>query len=268
LAHSKTDFVTINGANLYYEVAGSGYPLVLIHAGVADSRMWDEQFAVFAEKYHVVRYDLRGFGKSSVPAMSFASHDELAELLIHLSINKTHVVGISYGSRIALDFTLAYPELVAKLVLVAPSVSGSEPTPDVQAFYDEEEDLLDKEDMEAATELNLRMWVDGPQRAAAEVDPKVRSLVHDMQLQAFQTVFPAEAVERDLEPPAILRLNEVIAPTLIVVGDYDLPSKLEISQHLQKEIPNAQLAIFPAVAHMVNLEQPEEFNKLVLEFLN
>jgi pimeloyl-ACP methyl ester carboxylesterase len=264
---SKTGFLTLNDAPLYYEIAGEGEPLVLLHAGVADSRMWDGQFAAFTQQYRVLRYDLRGFGQSAVPAQHFAQHEELADIFRQLHIARAHVVGLSYGSKVALDFALLHPELVKRLVLVAPSVSGSEPTADVLAFYEAEENALDADDLEGATELNLKMWVDGPRRSPDRVDPAVRSLVATMQLQAFQTVFPEAGVELDLEPPAIQRLREVQAPTLIIVGDYDVTSKVELAQHLQQQIPDAQLSVVEGVAHMVNLEKPAEFNQLVLAFL-
>jgi 3-oxoadipate enol-lactonase len=263
----EAGFVTINGAPIYYEVSGEGDPLVLLHAGVADSRMWDSQVEAFARRYRVIRYDLRGFGKSEVPADHFAQHEELTELLAHLHATRAHVVGISYGGKVALDFTLAHPELVAKLILVAPSIGGTEPTADVLEFYEAEEQALEAGDLEGATELNVKMWVDGPRRTPGEVNPAVRELVREMQLHAFQTIFPEGAVERDLEPPAAARLGEVQAPTLIIVGDYDIQAKLDLAQQLQTEIAGAQLAIVPGVAHMVNLEKPAEFNQLVLDFL-
>lgn len=267
-SNAETGFAKINGALLYYEVRGTGYPLVLLHAGVADSRMWDSQIEAFSATYRVLRYDLRGFGKSKVPSNQFAQHEELVELFRQLHIERAHIVGISYGGKIALDFTLAHPEMVEKLVLVAPSVSGTEPSEDVVAFYDAEEKALEAEDLEDATELNLQMWVDGPRRAPDQVDPNVRELVREMQYHAFQTVFPEGAVELDLEPPAFLRLDEVKAPTLLIVGNYDIEAKIDLAHHLKTEIKGAQLAIIEEVAHMVNLEEPEEFNRLVLDFLD
>lgn len=260
-------FVNINGAPLYYEMLGEGQPLVLLHAGVADCRMWDEQFEDFAKHYRVIRYDSRGFGKSEVPATPFASHEELAELLKHLGVDHTHVVGISYGGKIALDFTLTHPEMVEKLVLVAPSISGSSPAPEVLEFYEAEEAALEEEDLDGATELNLKMWVDGPKRTPDEVDPSVRERVREMQRLAFSTIFPAGAVERDLEPPAIMRLGEVKAPTLLIVGDYDIQPKIDQARQLEREMADAQLVVIPGVAHMVNMEKPADFNRVVLDFL-
>lgn len=263
----QTGFAEINGTQLYYEVAGAGHPLVLLHAGVADSRMWDEQFAAFAQHYRVVRYDQRGFGKSEVPVSAFRSHEELAQLFQRLGIASAYVVGISLGGKIALDFALAHPHMVDALVLVAPGVSGAEPSEDVLAFYEAEEEALESEDLDGATELNLRMWVDGPKRTAAEVDSNVRELVRVMQRHAFATVFPEHAIELDLEPPASERLSEVQVPTLLIVGDYDIDAKIAQARELSTRIANAQLTIIAGAAHMVNLEKPAEFNQAVLNFL-
>ncbi|HEX7733369.1 MAG TPA: alpha/beta hydrolase [Ktedonobacteraceae bacterium] len=264
---SQSGSVEINGARLYYEVAGAGRSLVLLHAGVADSRMWGEQFQAFAQHYQVVSYDQRGFGKSEVPTSAFAPHEELLQLLQHLGLASASIVGISYGGKVALDFALAYPDLVDALVLVAPSVSGSEPAPDELAFYEAEEKALEDEDLDGATELNLRMWVDGPKRQPSEVDSQVRELVREMQRHAFATVFPENAIELDLDPPAIDRLNEVQAPTLLIVGDYDIEARVEQARSLAERITNAQLKIIPGAAHLVNMEKPAEFNQAVLSFL-
>ena len=264
----EAGFLNAQGAPLYYEVAGQGYPLLLIHAGIADSSMWDEQFHVFAERYKVMRYDLRGYGKSEFPAGLFANYEDAAALLKFLIVKKAHVIGISFGGKIALDFALVHPEMVASLVLVAPSVDGHEPSEDVLRFGEEEEELLEHGDLEGATELNLRMWVDGPKRTPEQVNASVRRRVHDMQYHAFMVPIPEAAEELALQPPAITRLEEVSVPTLIMVGDYDIPDKLALAQKLADEIPGAQQVVIPGVAHMVNMEKPGEFNRVVLDFLN
>lgn len=265
---SESGFVEINGAPLYYEVAGEGYPLALVHAGVADGRMWDGHFEFFAQQYRVVRYDWRGYGKSAVPAMPFALHEELAELLKHLGIARAHVVGISFGGQIALDFTLAHPEMVEKLVLVAASPSGGKPALEQIAYGEAEDAALEAGDLDGATEITLRTWVDGPKRQPGEVDPTVRERVRVMQREAYEIPVPDGADTIDLDPPAIGRLSEVKAPTLVMVGDYDLQPQVEKSHLLASEIAGAQLVVFEGVAHMVNMEKPEEFNQQVLAFLS
>jgi pimeloyl-ACP methyl ester carboxylesterase len=258
---------TIGGAQIYYEVAGAGHPLVLVHAGVADSRMWDDQWEPFARRYRAIRYDMPGFGQSRFPDGPYAAHEDIAGLLRLLNVDRAYVVGVSWGGRTALDFALAHPEMVSALVLVCPSVSGQEPSEVVRRFGAEEEALIERGDLMAAAELNVRMWVDGPRRAPEQVDRSVRDRVREMQHLAFTIPTPEGLEPIDLEPPAIERLAEVRAPTLVAVGDYDIDEKLATVDRLAAEIPGAHKMVFPGAAHMLTMEQPAEFNRAVLDFL-
>jgi 3-oxoadipate enol-lactonase len=138
----------------------------------------------------------------------------------------------------------------------------------VRQFGAEEEALLERGDLTAATELNLRMWVDGPRRISDQVNPAVRERVREMQYHAFTIPEPEGIEERPLIPPAIGRLAEVRARTLIVVGDYDVEEKLTVADRLAAEISGARKVIVPGAAHMVTMEQPEVFNRIALDFLS
>jgi 3-oxoadipate enol-lactonase len=267
LQQSYSSTADLQGAPLYYEVAGAGHPLVLIHAGVADSRMWDEHFEQLATRYRVIRYDIRGFGRSAVPAGEFASYEDVASLLRLLGIDKAHIIGISYGGKIALDFALAYPERVTALVLGAPAVGGYPPSDEVRHFVAAEDEALERGDLDAAADLNVRMWVDGPYRTPEQVDPTARERVWQMQRHAFTIPEPETALERPLTPAAITRLAEIRIPTLILVGDLDIPDKLAVADRLAAEIPGGQKQIISGVAHMVSMEKPAVFRQLVLDFL-
>lgn len=264
---SNTGFLDVQAASLYYEIAGEGHPLLLLHAGIADSRMWDDQFPIFAQRYRTIRYDLRGFGQTRWEAGTFAAYEDPAALFHAFNVQKAHVIGISFGGKIALDFTLTHPELVASLVLVAPSIGGTQPSEQIRRFFQEEDALVEKGDLQGATELNLRLWVDGPQRTPDQVNQTVRQRVYEMQYHAFTIPIPEGADEQELQPPAITRLAEVCVPTLIIVGDLDLPDKLELTRQLVRSIPGARSEIIAGAAHMVTMEQPQEFNRLVLDFL-
>jgi len=264
-----TGFADVNGARLYYKVGGEGHPLLLLHAGIADSRMWDDQFSVFAQHYNVIRYDFRGFGKSAMPPGLFSSHQDVASLLNFLNVEKAYVIGQSFGGYIAIDFTLTYPEMVDALILGAPNVSGYEPSSEeIQRFCAEEEEALNRGDLVAATELNLRMWVDGPNRTPDQVNPAVRERVREMQLFAFSLPEPEDSERQPLTPPAINRLDKIRVPTLIIVGDQDVPEFLKISDIVATGIPGAKRVVIPGVAHLPNMEKPEEFNRIVLDFLS
>ena len=265
---SNSGFLDVQTASLYYEVAGEGYPLLLLHAGIADSRMWDDQFPLFAQHYQTMRYDLRGFGQSQWNPGTFATYEDPVALFHALDVQKAHVLGASFGSKIALDFALVHPELVASLILVAPSVGGEQPSEQIRHFFQEEDALVEKGDLQGATELNLRLWVDGPQRTPEHVNPKVRQRVYDMQYHAFTIPMPEGADEQQVEPPAITRLAEIRVPTLIIVGDLDLPEKLDLSEKLASSIPDAKLEVIAGAAHMVSMEQAQKFNDIVLNFLS
>src|SRR5260370_38118700 len=120
----RTGFVETNGTKLYYEMMGEGHPLVLLHGGYMDRRIWDDQFAAFAQNYQVIRYDIRGFGKSALPQVPYADWQDLFNLLTFLDVEKAHLLGLSLGGVIALDFTLMYPEMVDALILVGSPVPG------------------------------------------------------------------------------------------------------------------------------------------------
>jgi pimeloyl-ACP methyl ester carboxylesterase len=257
----------INGAQLYYEVKGAGLPLLLVHAGVADSRMWQTQFDTFSEEYQVIRFDLRGFGRSNMPSGSFSNYGDIKALLDFLGIESIYLLGISFGGLIALDFTLAYPEYVKALVLGAPSVSGASPSERIRQFWTEEDALLEKDDLDGATELNLKLWVDGPHRESQQVNPEVRELVREMQLNIFRKEIPEDVEEIELDPPAIKRLGEVEVPVQVMVGDLDLEEKVELVDRLVREFPDCKKVVIPGVAHMLNMEKPDKFNQSVLDFL-
>lgn len=258
----------INGAQLYYEVKGTGPPLLLVHAGVAYSRMWEAQFEAFSGMYRVIRFDLRGFGRSNMPSGSFSNHGDIRALLDFLSVKTVYLLGISFGGMVALDFTLAYSDYVKALVLGAPSVGGASPSERIRQFWEAEDAALEKGDLEGATELNLNLWVDGPHRKADQVSPEVRELVREMQLNIFRKAIPDEVEEIDLDPPAIERLREIEIPVQVMVGDLDLEEKLELADRLVREMPDCKKVVIPGVAHMLNMEKPEEFNRSVFDFLS
>jgi pimeloyl-ACP methyl ester carboxylesterase len=257
----------VAGTSIYYEEAGIGPAVVLIHAGVADSRMWDGVFEPLARRFRTVRFDIRGFGRSSMPPGRFSYHGDLRALLDHLDIARAALVACSFGGQIAIDLAIAHPGRVGSLVLVASGIGGREPSESMVRFGEEEDALMERGDVEGATELNLRTWVDGPKRATDQVDPAVRKRVHDMQRELFLAA-PPEGVKREpLTPAAIGRLGEIEAPTLVLVGDLDVPDMIEASELLATGIPNARRVVFPGVAHMVSMERPEQFLEAVVEFL-
>ena len=256
----------VAGARLAYEVSGTGPPVVLVHAGIADGRMWDGQVEALAGDFTVVRYDARGFGRSPLPAAPFSRHGDLAALLGHLGIGRAHLVGCSMGGTTVLDAALAYPGLAASLTLVGARPSGTPPSAALREAWIAADGLAEAGDIAGAIERELRMWVDGPGQPAGRVDPAVRELVRRMEVDAFAW-WDIEAEEIPLEPPAAGRLGEVAVPTLVAVGDLDWPDMVEAAAAMATGIPGARHATLRRTAHLPNLEQPAAFDALVGGFL-
>lgn len=261
--------IPAGAALLSYEEAGSGDPLVLLHAGVADRRMWKQQIPAFAARYRVIRYDLRGYGNSTLPDEPFAPHDDLRAVLDGLQITRAHILGVSMGGTVALDFAIAYPERLASLIVCGSTPSGTSATPDIRAGWDAVDTLLEAGKVDEAIELELQMWVDGPHRSPDQVDPNVRERVREMEVLGFaRAMAEPEPEELRLDPPAAGRLGEIQAPVLILVGDLDYPQKVEVATSMSQAISGARQAVIRGTAHVPNMEAPEEFNRLVLDFLD
>lgn len=228
---------------------------ILLHAGIADSRMYRQQLETLAPAR---AFDLPGFGNGPpepdvLDHRAFVRGDLLEEPVT--------LVGTSLGARIALEVALESPERVAALVLVGPGLDGHEWSEEVKAFGDEEEAALERGDLDAAVEANLNLWL------AEDVDPDVRALVAEMQRKAFERQLGHEVRTVRLEPPASTRLGEINVPTLVVTGDEDLRDIHEIADKLAAEIPGAERAHIAGAGHLPSLERPDEFDRVVLAFL-
>ena len=244
-----------------------GATVVLLHAGVADRRMWEPQWAALTSRYDVVRVDLRGFGGSvSRPAGDrLAHHDDVAETLARLGVERAHLVGCSLGAGVAVDVALARPQLVASLLLVTPGGSLiPEMTPELRRFVDAENEALGRDDLEAAVAANLDWWVDGPHRDAGEERSAIRALVAVMQRRAFEITADWDEVEEvELDPPALDRLGELDVPTLVLTGGLDLDAISRAAEAVATGIPNARHEAWPDAAHLPSLERPDDFATLL-----
>jgi len=269
-------FAEVNGTTLYYEVAGAGHPFVLIHGHLLDRRSWDDQFAVFAQQYRVVRYDQRGFGDSGliIKGKSYSDRQDLYELMKFLGIESAYIMGVSGGGRLALDFTLEHPEMVDALIPVTAGVSGYRPSeammqkhPDVTRMYASLDEAFEHHDIARAVEVSLELWTDGPGRLPAHAAPNVRERVREMTKRNWERPddeAQAETPPVPLEPPAVGRLSQIAVPTLVILGEWDGPNPLE---QLTTEIPGAKKVVMAETAHHPFMEKPAEFNQVVLDFL-
>ncbi len=265
----KKGYLEVPGGRLYYEVTGSGPPLVLIHAGVANLRMWDSQVPVFAKEYRVIRYDTRGYGRTETDDVSFSNRADLAALLDHLNESSVSLLGISRGGIIALDFTLEQPDRVNALIVAAGGVGGLqlESDPESEAMWTDVERMYESHEWERLAEFETAFWVDGPGQPRNRVDPSIRERVHGWILSNYLAERPWGKAQ-PLDPPAARRLDEIRVPTLVLIGDLDEKETQAACHHLANGISNGRIEVFHGCAHMLNLEQPERFNRLVLEFLS
>ncbi len=231
--------------------------------------MWDPQWETWRPSHRVLRYDMRGFGRSPIGPGSYSNAGDLLDLLEQQDVRKASLVGVSMGGRVALEVAIARPELVEALVLVGAGLPGHEWSAEMKAADEAEMAALTGGDLDAAVEVILRTWVDGPRRRPDEVDSEVRARVAEMQKRAYELQIPVweTAEEEPLVRDLAERIGEVGAPTLVLVGEEDVPDMHEIAERLERELPNARRASIADTAHVPSLERPREFDQLVLPFL-
>jgi pimeloyl-ACP methyl ester carboxylesterase len=269
----RTGFLEVEGGELYYEEAGTGPSVVLTHGGLVDHHLWDPQFEALAREYRVVRYDVRGHGVSRTRPGTYALHEDLLRLLDHLSVGRTHLVGLSMGGEISIDFALAFPERTAGLVPVASSLSGYVTRDDAElrriADLDSEvEQAYSQGDPGGAADALHRVWTVGRGRAPSDLPAGVLETARAMTVRNFERpLTETEFQPIPLAPPAVDRLGELRAPTLVVVGDRDVLWIREVADRIAENAPRAQQVVIPGTAHHLNLERPAEFLEVLRGFL-
>jgi pimeloyl-ACP methyl ester carboxylesterase len=257
-----TGIAAVNGTKLYYEIQGKGHPLVLLEGGQLDLKMWDDQFSEFSQNYQVIRYDLRGFGRSGKWGASYQAHEDLRALLDTLAIEQAHLVGLSGGGRIAIDFALEYPERVSSLVLAGPGLSGFNWSSN-DWFTPILEAMLEGDSIRAA-----ELWLESPYMVPAMEQDELAGRLRNLAVENARVWAHLDTKEAPLSPPAVGRLDELRAPTLLIVGSRDISGIHKIVKlFLDADIPDVRRVIFEGSGHMVNMEQPELFNKVLMDFL-
>jgi pimeloyl-ACP methyl ester carboxylesterase len=256
----------VNGTSIYYEIKGDGFPLVLISGGgILDRRGWDHQFEKFSASYRVIRYDVRGLGKSARPSGAFSHSKDLNALLKYLKIEKTHVVGLSVGGAIAIDFTLEYPQMVDHLVLAAAGLSDDAKAESNLEALAALSDIAKKEGIDRVIQLtiNASFVISNKNQVGQDV---VRKIYQD-NADVFQSDFPVYRLWEPTKPAAGQRLSEIRCPVLIIRGDNDSPAYAALTARIAKEITTAREVVITGGTHFLNLEKPAEFNRAVLQFL-
>ena len=262
---SQTGIASVNGTDLYYEIAGDGHPLILIHGGAVDSRAWDDQFTVFAQHYKVVRYDLRGAGRSGNRNEPFSNSQDLYALLKLLNLDNTYLLGISRGGGFAYDLTLEHPEMVDALILVSANLSVHVPA--YSEMFERSTEAGKQSGAAAAAEVWGNDPYQGPLRESARA--RVLEILTDNmpRFRYFDGYVPVEQLSSS-DIPRSQRLAEVQVPTLVISGAHDNSVARANSRNWASGIPNAKLVVFPDAAHLVNIDQVDEFNQTILEYLD
>jgi pimeloyl-ACP methyl ester carboxylesterase/threonine/homoserine/homoserine lactone efflux protein len=261
----SSGFAEVNGTKLYYEMMGNGPPLVLIHGGLMDRRMWDDQFEVFAKEYKVLRYDIRGYEKSEMPEGPFSHVDDLYGLMRFLNIDNASIVGLSLGGMIAIDLTLEHPDMVNALISVAAGLNGY--------HYADTENLAEKyqrifktgeeQGIDAAVDLLMEL----PFFIPVDENSKMRRRMREMAKENYVTWSGPQDIQVWPQPPSIERLSDIEVPTLVIVGDHDVTDIFGVADSLEEKIPGAKKIIIQGAGHHVNMEKPETFNQVMLDFL-
>jgi 3-oxoadipate enol-lactonase len=251
-----------DGGRIHSRVAGRGVPVLLIHGGLVDSRMWDEQVASLSVDHCTIRYDQRGFGRSTPAKAAYSQVEDVRAVLDRVGVSRAVVIGLSYGGQLAVDFALEHPERVLALVTVGATVRGQqmENVGDRPAIY--------RALKERGTAEAVRLWLEDPAFATARELPAVQEKMRRMLTDNVKGWgMPRPDLVRWPSRVPSEHLGEIAVPTLVLRGGQENPNIVAAADLLAERIPNASLRIVPAAGHHVNLESPEQFDAAVLSFL-
>ena len=249
-------------ARIHYRVAGRGVPILMLHGGLLDSRMWDDQVASFSPAHCTIRYDQRGFGRSTPPRAAYSPVEDARALLDKLGVSRAVVIGLSYGGQVAVDFTLEHPDRVLALVTAGATVRGQplEAVGDRPAIY---RGLKERGTAEA-----VRLWLEDPAFVTARELPGVQDRMRRMLTENVKGWgMPRPDLVRWPSRVPVDRLGEIAVPTLVLRGGQENPNIVAAADLLAARIPRATLQIIPAAGHHLNMEAPEQFDAAVLAFL-
>lgn len=262
---SESGFAPSTSARIFYQSSGQGHPVVFIHAGIADSRMWNPQFESVPGGYRYVRLDLRGFGQTGFDGNPFSYHEDVLAVMDHLSLAPSVLVGCSIGGGVALEVTQAAPDRVRGLVLIGADAPGFEPPEEYEhPRWPEAVAAFEAGEVRTVAEVDVEMWAVGVGRPADSVDQAIIDLVMEMDLVALPSESDREEARIGAESPDISRLD---LPTLVVVGEHDLPDMRAHSEHLARALTGGPPLVIAGAAHLPSLERPEVFNDELVRYL-
>ena len=260
----KKGFISANGTNFYYEEVGTGSTLILVHGSSTDTRMWDDQFQVLANYYRVLRYDMRGHGKSDLPNTEPYSHAiDLNAIMGHLSIEKAHLAGLSSGGTTVIDFALSYPDKILSLIPI--SISPTNPNSTKSSTSEIDAAIVttfNESGKMAATQIAYEHPVFNPAIKNPRTSKRMKQYLDEADFWRMSRKDPIIT-----EPSQITQLHNILVPTLIIIGELDIPEIHTGSDSLVNGIKRSEKYAMSGCGHMVNMEDPEIFNSLVLDFL-
>lgn len=269
-AHTS-NFVQVADSKIYYETTGNGEPILFLHGGFLDHRMWAQQVKALADSFLVITCDLRGHGNTIDGDSNYFMYDGLQVLLDTLHIPRTNVVGLSMGSVAAMEFALAKPAYVNKLVLTVPGINQWGPLSKEDSLLVRYTDLMwhaadTLRDTTLAAEYFIRAWFDGPHRTAVQTDTVQRKLALNMAVNTMKT-HHLKNWPRMSDSATLPRLHRIEVPVMIILGEKDNHEIRIISDTIRSKIPQTQLTTVPEVAHMPNMEKPDFYTSLLKSFL-
>lgn len=257
----------VPGASLYYETDGSpdDPALLLIHAGIAQLRMWDPQIETLSKDHFVVRFDERGFGMTEAEAGEFSDRADALAVLDHLGVDTVTAIGCSRGGMIAIDLAVDAPDRIRGLVTIGSGPAGHpeiEETPHEAELYAV---------MEAATgveklRLEADFWDVGPLRDATALDPGFVATARELNVANLSHINENHRGTA-LDPSAYERLGEIAVPALIMVGEHDVSVMMPETVTLLERIAGSEDYRFAEAAHIPSVEQPEEFEAVLVPWL-
>lgn len=269
MTNKTSRWIDVNHARLHVEDAGEGAAITMLHGFLVDSGQWDAEFDALSNNHHVVRYDARGFGRSTIEPGSYAHHEDLAVVLDAFAIQRTALLACSGGAATALDFTLAHPERVSALIFVGAGYWGkfADSTPAARAFLQ----ALNTLDANGMIDSSLRAFTDGTSCSPNDVNPLVRKRTEAMTSALFKREASywtrASVDQRVPAPSALQRLGEINTPTVLMVGSDDQPEVIALSKELAEGIPGARCVVIPNAAHHANMEAPAAVLAQIREIL-
>ena len=260
--------IAVHGGSLFAASEGDGPPIVLLHAGVVDSRVWEPFVPLLTGAgYRTIRYDARGFGRSTSEDVEFRRVDDLLAVLDAFGVGRAALVGNSQGGQIAIDLAVTHPDRVAALVQLASGIGGLDVamSPRDEAVEERYEVVDQAGDLEALTDFELALWGAGVEQPVERLSPELRAFLRPMFADANEGRPRGRQVP--IDPPAAERLDQLTMPVLFVHGGLDFSYVELFGRHLEANVPNARLVVLPGVAHLVAVEAPEETARLILDLL-